>query len=363
MTDHDRDLRSAFRRLELPPAPASLRARLAGIAAPPPRVQPRLWRPPAVVVPAALVVLVLVGLAVATGGLRPPTPTPGASPSAPPASTPSATAALSTLCIPWPPYKGVFIPTLTCEAAVKAALGGLPTGHPPITGITVQLGRYCPTDAPCLSDLNLITGYVTITFEGAPAVLVTVRDEPNSPVVVTRIEPLPTPGPSEITSPAPLPNPGGTCSASQIVLGATTYGYGYGSLGTTVVFVTQPLWNVGGDCVRQLPAVIGVAPPTGPFGSVTVIDAGTTTLSGVNSPAMSARIRSGESLSIVLGDSWWGDANGNPLGSAPPCAGAIRDVTRVEFPFASGTTQIDLPTTWREVCSSPASVTLRLQTK
>jgi hypothetical protein len=114
---------------------------------------------------------------------------------APQATTPLAAAALSTVCIPWPPYKGVFIPTLTCEAAVEAALGALPTGHPPITDITVRLGRYCPNDAPCPSDLNLVTAYVMITFKGAPAVLVTVRGEPNSPVVVTGIGPLPTPGP------------------------------------------------------------------------------------------------------------------------------------------------------------------------
>lgn len=365
MADEDRNLRDAFGSLELPPAPASLRARLAVIPPGPARARAGRWRSLSLAAAAALVVLVIVGLAVSTGGQRPttPTPIPGASLSAPPATTPSATAALSTVCISWPPYKGVFIPTLTCEAAVKAALGALPTGHAPISGITVQLGRYCPNDAPCPSDLDLVTGYVTITFEGAPAVLVTVRGEPNAPVVVTGIGPSPTPGPSEIASSAPLPNPGGTCSASQIVLGAATYGYGFGSFGTMVVFVTQPLRNVGGDCVLHLPVVIGVAPPTGPFVSVTVIDAGTTMLSGDNSPEMSARIRSGESMSIVLGDSWWGDPNGIPSGSAPPCAGGIRDVTRVEFPFASGTKQIDLPTTWREVCSSPASVTVTLQAK
>jgi len=95
-----------------------------------------------------------------------------------------------------------------------------------------------------------------------------------------------------------------------------------------------------------------VAAATGPFHSVQVRNAGTAT---------SWKIKSGQSLSIVIGDSWWvgvRDGNGSLVFSAPPCAGPIRDVTRVELPLASGSIQIDSPTVWREVCSSPASVSL-----
>jgi hypothetical protein len=103
-----------------------------------------------------------------------------------------AAAELPVVCTPWPIHHGMFISTLTCEAALNAALGALPSEHSTITSIVVQLGRYCPTIATCPSDLNLVTGYVTMTLERDAAVLVTVRGEPNTPVVVTEIGPLPT---------------------------------------------------------------------------------------------------------------------------------------------------------------------------
>ena len=168
---------------------------------------------------------------------------------------------------------------------------------------------------------------------------------------------VPEPGPSEIASSAPLPNPGGTCSATKFVLGTPTYSYGFGTLGSTVVFVTVPLRNRGASCVLDLPEMIGVAAATGPFHTVPVTKSGTVT---------AWASESGQSLPIVIGASWWvgaRDANGNAVGSAPPCADSIFDVTRVELPFAVGSTVIDLPTTWHEVCSSPASVSVTLMTK
>lgn len=377
MADDDRDLRNAFGSLALPPAPASLRTRLAVVAARP-RVRPRPRRSLTLLAAAALIVLV--GLAVAAGGLGPPTPTPtsGASPSGPPATTPSATAALSTVCNPWPPYKGVFIPTLTCEAAAKAAVGALPTGHPPITGITVQLGRYCPKETPCPSDLDLVTGYVMITFEGAPAVLVTVRGEPNSPVVVTGIGPTPTPSPTEIASSAPLPNPGGTCSASQFVVGTATSGYSFSTALTRHAYLNQPLRNAGGSCVLAVPAMIGLGSATGPFLAVRVNNVGYEVC--VNNACHylsppSYTIRSGQSLTLGLSVSWWvgaNDANGIPLYTPPPCPGVVKDVTHVEIPLASGTLLVDLETSiheagssipWRQVCSSTDSIPVTITTR
>jgi len=171
-----------------------------------------------------------------------------------------------------------------------------------------------------------------------------------SPVSITP----PGPSPTEAASPPQVPSPGGTCSASQFVAGKATSDYGFGTLGTTVVFVTQPLRNDGPDCVLKLPETIGVASATGPFRMVGVVNAGTAT---------SYPVKSGESLSIVLGGSWWVGVrpdNGTPL-PAPPCAGPISDVSRVAFPFSSGNIQIDLDITWHEVCSSPASVSLTIK--
>ena len=60
----------------------------------------------------------------------------------------------------------------------------------------------------------------------------------------TEVASTPTPTSTEAASPAPLPNPGGTCSASQFVLGTSSYDYGYGLLRSE--YVTQPLRNTGG---------------------------------------------------------------------------------------------------------------------
>jgi hypothetical protein len=148
------------------------------------------------------------------------------------------------------------------------------------------------------------------------------------------------------------------------VVGGATYSYGYGSIGYTSMFVTLPLGNVGGNCVLHLPAVIGVASATGPFEAVSVLDAGTESATGDNSPAQSARVPSGGSLSIVLGASWWigmgmPPDNGTPV-PAPPCLNPISGVTRVEFPLATGSLQIELPTVFQQVCSSPSNTSLTI---
>jgi hypothetical protein len=164
------------------------------------------------------------------------------------------------------------------------------------------------------------------------------------------------PAPTDLPA-ASLPNPGGTCSASQIELGTATYSYGFGTLSSTVVFVTVPLRNAGPNCLLDLPATVGVAGASGPFHAVSATRTGTVT---------AWASESGQTLPLVLGASWWvgfRDANGNAVGSAPPCLDPILDVTRLELPFASGSAVIDLPTTWHEVCSFPASVSITLETK
>jgi hypothetical protein len=162
--------------------------------------------------------------------------------------------------------------------------------------------------------------------------------------------------PSATPSSTPLPSAGGTCSASQFVLGTPTSSYGFGTLGSTVVFVTVPLRNTGSSCVLALPEVIGVASATGPFESVPV------TRSGI---ATSLASDAGGNVQVVIRSSWWievRDSNGNLIGPGP-CANPIASISRIEFPFASGSTEIDLPTTWRDVCSSPPSVSVALVTK
>lgn len=161
---------------------------------------------------------------------------------------------------------------------------------------------------------------------------------------------------TETASPSQAPGAEGTCSAGQFVLGRATSAYGFGTFGTTSVYVTQPLRNTGGSCVLHLPGTMSVASANGPFQAVTVVDAGT---------ASSFSVLPGQSLSVVLGAWWWTGGHpdvGTPL-PAPPCTDPISDVSRVEVRLASGSLQIDLGTVWHQVCSSPASVSLAFVTK
>jgi hypothetical protein len=138
------------------------------------------------------------------------------------------------------------------------------------------------------------------------------------------------------------------CTAAQLELGAPTAANGFGTLGTTSMFVTQPIHNTGGACRLEVPASIGLAPSSGSFRSVAPENGGTT--SGID-------LAAGGSASIVVG-AWW-PAGGQV--SPPPCADAIRNVTRAEVPLASGHITIELPTTFVEACLSPVRVSLGLE--
>ena len=153
-----------------------------------------------------------------------------------------------------------------------------------------------------------------------------------------------------------LPNPGGTCAANQFVVGSPVDGGpGFPTLGSADDFVTLPLRSVGGDCMLNLPATIGVASATGPFQAVRVLNAGVVTAFSV--PA-------GGNVSIVLGDSWFIPSAFAQSGrTPPPCTDGISDVTRVEIPLASDSLQVELGTVWPEVCPDPASVSLTFVTK
>jgi hypothetical protein len=183
------------------------------------------------------------------------------------------------------------------------------------------------------------------------------------------------PSPTETATPLALPNPGGTCSASQFVLGKATLSPAYGTLGTTAVFVIQLLRNAGADCVLALPKIIGLAAATGPFEAVRVPNGGHEVCrkaapgTGLDRECKyvyptSFMVRSGQSVRVVLGASWWNgdrDENGKPLFSPPPCVDPISDVTRAEFPFASGSIEFGWDTVLKEVCTSPTSVSMEVE--
>jgi len=167
---------------------------------------------------------------------------------------------------------------------------------------------------------------------------------------VPTVEPDPTDLPTGEPSHSPFPAAGGSCTAAQFTLGASEYFYGYGSVGSTVVFVSQQLRNDGGDCVLALPGGVGVATASSPFEYVTVVMSGDRT---------SESVAAGQQVSIMLQATWHlPDADGS---SPVPCTHSVRDVARVEFPLATGTLTMDLGTIWHEVCDSPASVGVRFK--
>jgi hypothetical protein len=236
---------------------------------------------------------------------------------------------------------------------VVLAPGGTPVGG----GAPGVGGGWHPSDSPStqtpgpnVHDLCVLVGADASTADR------TIYANVDTTGLRALLSPSPSASPTDLASSDPLPNPGGTCSASQIVLGTPTWGYGYGTLGTTAVYGTLPLRNIGGACVMALPAVIGVATATGPFHAVAVRNTGIATAWGSGS---------GESVPIMLGASWWIGVkpdNGTPL-PAPPCNDPIFDVSRVEIPLATGAIAVDLPIVWHEVCSSPASVSIAFVTK
>ena len=82
-------------------------------------------------------------------------------------------------------------PTLTCEAAVQAAVDSLDSSHS-VTELTFQYGGLCPPGARCaLSAGN--AGTVIITFEDTGPVSVLVSIGANGQLVVDAPHPYPPP--------------------------------------------------------------------------------------------------------------------------------------------------------------------------
>jgi hypothetical protein len=407
MADEDR-LRTAFEGLILPAAPQSLHARLARTAANPP-ARSRVWPRASLVLAPALLVLVLAALTLSTGGLSPQQSRPPSAGAlahfdegglafdypatwrefhyAVDSSFSHVIAYLGTVDVPVPCQTilrsdsteidcadryslapDTLVVAITANGSPGFSISNHPDGVLPLT--IGGLPAYLAVTKPSEGILSLV--WTLSRPDGPPdnyfQIAATVRG-PNSETLRAQLDALigsvqydppaaptsaaPSASATELASSDPLPNPGGTCSASQFVLGTPTWGYGYGTIGTTVVFGTLPLRNVGGDCVMRLPTVIGVAIATGPFHAVAVRNTFGT--------ASSWGSGSGQSLPIAIQATW--PVGGQTPFSAPPCNDSIYDVTRVEIPLATGTIAFDLPIIWHEVCSSPASVSITFETK
>jgi hypothetical protein len=273
---------------------------------------------------------------------------------------------------------------LDLAAALRTYLGDAPTEVRP-TELAHQFATTYPHGRTALARWGfgrtramawvlLLAGLLLALVVGSLAVGAWRRDL----AVVIAPSPTSTAAPTTTASSAPLPSPGGTCSTGQFVPGTATNEYSNSTANYRHAHLDQPLRNAGGACVLNVPAMIGVASATGPFQAVRVDNIGyevcvNNACHYVSPP--SYKIRSGQSLTIGFDVSWWvgaNDVNGMPLDTAPPCPGAVKDVTRVEVPLASGAIMIDLETAirmpessvpWHEVCASRDSISLTIKTE
>jgi hypothetical protein len=166
--------------------------------------------------------------------------------------------------------------------------------------------------------------------------------------------PASTPAPAT-AAPIHLPSAGGTCTAKQLVLGVPESAASNSSIGFRAVNVLQPIRNDGEQCLLKLPTTIAVSPASGEFALRPV---------GPAENQTSFRIGAGESRLIIL-HAWWWVGSPSTGGDTPPpppsCSQPIIDVTRVLFPFASGSAEIDFVSPWHEVCLMPTRVTVTVR--
>jgi hypothetical protein len=151
------------------------------------------------------------------------------------------------------------------------------------------------------------------------------------------------------------------------VVGQATSQYETGTIVSSHVGIRQPVQNTGADCVLELPQVVGFADQTGAFQAVEVGNLGQEVCKNAPPGAgvdricndvypTSFQVKSGQTVTIEFNASWY---NGNNPGfTPPPCAGTVSDVTRAEFPLASGSIEIAWDTALLEVCTSPSSVSV-----
>lgn len=177
---------------------------------------------------------------------------------------------------------------------------------------------------------------------------------------------LPTAGATPVS--LVLPDPGGTCSSSQLALGESMSQYTYSTIVSRHVIVWQPLSNTGPACTLAVPEVIGLAAEASPFVAVRVPNLGNDVC--VKNACKyvyptSYKIPAGSSLRILLNASWWVGWTSD-FGETPPppspCPDSLTRVHRALFPLASGSIEIEWDTVLEEVCPSPSSVSVGVET-
>jgi len=161
--------------------------------------------------------------------------------------------------------------------------------------------------------------------------------------------------PSSTTAVVPSPsssdaeNPGGTCHGSQFDLGDATNYWFFTTYLSQKNGVSQAYLNAGPACVLVLPTTLFVARNGGAPVPVAAAIVDKTTF----------MLKAGEHGSIEL-TATWSTGNVEPGQTPEPCDGAVQGVRQAQVPVAEGRLVIDLGVTWREVCATPASLTITL---
>jgi len=194
----DDRLRSALRSAAPAAVPPQLLETVTSIprthAGPVARPRPWLWArllfPVAV---AAIVMVALVSTFVPNGPEAAGGPRTSPTKSAELTTTPRPVDGATVVCGEVPhSYKGLFVPFLTCEPAIAKAITAVPSAHPVIDQLEFGYGDYCRPADPCPTALDLLRGYVLVTYQSGSVVLVSVADESlQSGVTVRSVEPLP----------------------------------------------------------------------------------------------------------------------------------------------------------------------------
>jgi len=155
-----------------------------------------------------------------------------------------------------------------------------------------------------------------------------------------------------------LPSPGGTCTVDQFVVVPGGGSYDAGPLFTRVGAAFLRLRNVGEACLLARPTIIGMTDASNAREAVEVVNAGYWDCSGGacrKVDATSFEVAPNQIGRIALRVQWpWSDDPMNPPPQA--CDDPLVNVTRVQFPFASGVHEMTLNAPFDQVCPGAGSV-------
>lgn len=214
--------------------------------------------------------------------------------------------------------------------------------NPPATGPRPGLGLAAVAVAAIVLALIIASRSSALGPGGAVSSL---SPPPSESSATGTMPPTSAPESTAAVMPSPTSGSSDECSETQLLLGPATTTPGFGTFGTTLVFVDVSVRNAGPDCVLRQPSTILVATSDGLLQPVDVSNAGRTT---------TYVARHAQTFTAIVG-AWWSSPGAPALS---PCRAPIYDIVQVAIQLPSGNLRFALDRPWREVCSSPATTSL-----